>query len=82
MGAIRIFWASARPLRPKISEMPDVAAGKARAQFRCCWWRFHQKQCLGERQPNCCRVFSGLFPGYYGLSLSVGLSLGDAQARS
>ena len=34
MGPIRIFWASARPLRPKISEMPDVAAGKARAQFR------------------------------------------------
>ena len=123
MGAIRIFWASARPLRPKISEMPDVAAGKARAQFRRCWWRFHQKQrlgekrrprigrhplglkwrsrlsvvddhadddirhCggpigakrrqkrqshgfllvfgsfLGERQPNCCRVFSSLFPG-------------------
>ena len=27
---------------------------------------------LGERQPNCCRVFSSLFPGYYGLSLSVG----------
>ena len=142
MGAIRIFWASARPLRPKISEMPAVAAGKARAQFRRCWWRFHQKQrlgekrghridrhllglksgflhgvvgdhadddirhcggpigakrrqkgdrmafCmvygsfLGERQPNCCRVLSSLFPGYYGLSLSVGLSLGDAQARS
>ena len=50
MGAIRIFWASARPLRPKISEMPDVAAGKARAQFRCCWWRFHQKQRLGEKR--------------------------------
>ena len=50
MGAIRIFWASARPLRPKISEMPAVAAGKARAQFRCCWWRFHQKQRLGEKR--------------------------------
>ena len=37
---------------------------------------------LGERQPNCCRVFSSLLPGYYGLSLSVGLLLGDAQARS
>ena len=37
---------------------------------------------LSETQPNCCRVFSSLFPGYYGLSLSVGLSLGDAQARS
>ena len=50
MGAIRIFWASARPLRPKISEMPAVAAGKARAQFRRCWWRFHQKQRLGEKR--------------------------------
>ena len=50
MGPIRIFWASARPLRPKISEMPDVAAGKARAQFRRCWWRFHQKQRLGEKR--------------------------------
>ena len=50
MGTIRIFWASARPLRPKISEMPAVAAGKARAQFRCCWWRFHQKQRLGEKR--------------------------------
>ncbi len=50
MGAIRIFWASARSLRPKISEMPAVAAGKARAQFRCCWWRFHQKQRLGEKR--------------------------------
>ena len=50
MGPIRIFWASARPLRPKISKMPDVAAGKARAQFRCCWWRFHQKQRLGEKR--------------------------------
>ena len=37
---------------------------------------------LGERQPNCCRVFSSLFLGYYGLSLSVGLSLGDAHVRS
>ena len=37
---------------------------------------------LGERQPNCCRVFSSLLPGYYGLSLSLGLLLGDAQARS
>ena len=37
---------------------------------------------LSETQPNCCRVFSSLFPGYYGLSLSVGLLLGDAQARS
>ena len=140
MGAIRIFWASARSLRPKISEMPAVAAENARAQFRCCWWRFHQKQRLGEKrghrihrhplglklgswlsivddqmisdtvvarsaqngakkddrmafcmvfghflsetQPNCCRVFSSLLPGYYGLSLSVGLLLGDAQARS
>ena len=50
MGAIRIFWASARSLRPKISEMPAVAAGKARAQFRRCWWRFHQKQRLGEKR--------------------------------
>ena len=50
MGAIRIFWASARPLRPKISEMSAVAAGKALAQFRCCWWRFHQKQRLGEKR--------------------------------
>ena len=50
MGPKRIFWASARPLRPKISEMPAVAAGKARAQFRCCWWRFHQKQRLGEKR--------------------------------
>ena len=50
MGAIRIFWASARSLRPKISEMPAVAAGNARAQFRCCWWRFHQKQRLGEKR--------------------------------
>ena len=50
MGAIRIFWASALPLRPKISEMPAVAAGKARAQFRRCWWRFHQKQRLGEKR--------------------------------
>ena len=142
MGAIRIFWVSARPLRPKISEMPAVAAGKARAQFCRCWWRFHQKQRLGEKrghrigrhplglksswrhassatmrtmisdtvvarsarngakkddrmafcmvlghflsetQPNCCRVFSSLLPGYCGLSLSVGLLVGDAQARS
>ena len=37
---------------------------------------------LSETQPNCCRVFSCLLPGYYGLSLSVGLLLGDAQARS
>jgi hypothetical protein len=37
---------------------------------------------LSETQPNCCRVFSSLFPGYYGLSLSVDLLLGDAQARS
>ena len=37
---------------------------------------------LSETQPNCCRVFSSLLPGYYGLSLSVGLLLGDAQARS
>ena len=50
MGAIRIFWASAQPLSPKISEMPTVAAGKARAQFRRCWWRFHQKQRLGEKR--------------------------------
>ena len=50
MGAIRIFWASALPLRPKISEMPAVAARKARPQFRCCWWRFHQKQRLGEKR--------------------------------
>ena len=49
MGAIRIFWASARPLRPKISEMPAVAAGNARAQFCRCWLRFHQKQRLGEK---------------------------------
>ena len=50
MGAIRIFWASARPLRPKISEMPDVVAGKARAKSRRLWWRFHQKQRLGEKR--------------------------------
>ena len=50
MGPKRIFWASARPLRPKISEMPAVAAGKARAQFRRCWWRFHQKQRLDEKR--------------------------------
>ena len=128
----RFFAAAARPLRFKISEMTDVVAGKARAKSRRLWWRFHQKQrlgekrghrihrhplglkwrsrlsvvddhadddirhCggpigakrrqkrrshgfllvfgsfLGERQPNCCRVFSSLFPGYYGLSLSVG----------
>ena len=37
---------------------------------------------LSETQPNCCRVFSSLLPGYYGLSLSVDLLLGDAQARS
>ena len=34
MGAIRIFWASARPLRPKISEMPAVAAGRPPAKYR------------------------------------------------
>ena len=50
MGTIRIFWASARPLRPKISEMPDVVAGKARAKSRRLWWRFHQKQRLGEKR--------------------------------
>ena len=44
------FAASARPLRPKISEMPDVVAGKARAKSRRLWWRFHQKQCLGEKR--------------------------------
>ena len=37
---------------------------------------------FSRTQPNCCRVFSSLLPGYYGLSLSVGLLLGDAQARS
>ena len=28
---------------------------------------------LSETLPNCCRVFSSLLPGYYGLSLSVDL---------
>ena len=37
---------------------------------------------LSKTLPNCCRVFSSLLPGYYGLSLSVDLLLGDAQARS
>ena len=65
MGAIRIFWASALPLRPKISEMPAVAARKARAQFRCCWWRFHQKQRLGEkRRPRIGRHLLGLKSGF------------------
>ena len=45
----RLFAAAARPLRPKISEMPDVVAGKARAKSRRLWWRFHQKQRLGEK---------------------------------
>ena len=34
MGPKRIFWASARPLRPKISEMPAVAAGRPPAKYR------------------------------------------------
>ena len=46
----RLFAAAARPLRPKISEMPDVVAGKARAKSRRLWWRFHQKQRLGEKR--------------------------------
>ena len=46
----RFFAAAARPLRPKISEMPDVVAGKARAKSRRLWWRFHQKQRLGEKR--------------------------------
>ena len=46
----RFFAAAARPLRFKISEMPDVVAGKARAKSRRLWWRFHQKQRLGEKR--------------------------------
>ena len=30
--------------------MPDVVAGKARAKSRRLWWRFHQKQRLGEKR--------------------------------
>ncbi len=50
MGAIRIFWASARPLRPKISEMLDVVAGKVPAKSRDPRRDFHQKQRLGEKR--------------------------------
>ena len=46
----RFFAAAARPLRPKISEMPDVVAGKVPAKSRDPRRDFHQKQCLGEKR--------------------------------
>ena len=61
MGAIRIFWASAQPLRPKISEMPTVAAGRAPAKSRQRPLRFWSETRLRpKRRPRIGRHLLGL----------------------
>ena len=65
MGPKRIFWASAQPLRPKISEMPTVAAGRAPAKSRQRPLRFWSETRLRpKRRPRIGRHPLGLKSGW------------------